>query len=62
MKRSLLLLLILLLPVAAGWTQPKDFTQFPTEAKKWLKDNAGKYRIQRFVRASDKTGVEPEPE
>jgi len=32
-----------------GWTQPKDFKQFPEAAKTWLKDNADKYRIQRFV-------------
>jgi hypothetical protein len=32
-----------------GWTPPKDFKQFPDEAKKWLKDNADKYVIQRFV-------------
>lgn len=32
-----------------GWTPPKDFKQFPEEAKKWLKDNADKYVIQRFV-------------
>jgi hypothetical protein len=32
-----------------GWTPPKDFKQFPDEAKKWLKENADKYRIERFV-------------
>jgi hypothetical protein len=32
-----------------GWKQPKDFKQFPQAAKKWLKENADKYRIQRFV-------------
>jgi hypothetical protein len=32
-----------------GWTPPKDFKQLPDEAKKWLKDNADKYVIQRFV-------------
>jgi hypothetical protein len=32
-----------------GWTPPKDLKQFPEAAKTWLKDNAGKYRIQRFV-------------
>ena len=32
-----------------GWTQPKDFNQTADEAKKWLKDNADKYRIERFV-------------
>jgi hypothetical protein len=32
-----------------GWTPPKDFNKIPEEAKQWLKDNAGKYRIERFV-------------
>lgn len=32
-----------------GWTQPKDYKQTAEEAKKWLKDNADKYRIERFV-------------
>jgi hypothetical protein len=37
------------LTVRDGWTPPKDFRNFPDEARKWLKDNAGKYRINRFV-------------
>jgi hypothetical protein len=32
-----------------GWTPPKNFNDYPEAAKKWLKDNAGTYRIQRFV-------------
>jgi hypothetical protein len=32
-----------------GWTAPKDFNQYPEAAKKWLKDNADSYHIQRFV-------------
>ena len=32
-----------------GWTPPKDFKQFPNAAKKWLKDNADRYRIERIV-------------
>ncbi len=32
-----------------GWTQPKNFQEFPEAARKWLKENAEKYRIQRFV-------------
>jgi hypothetical protein len=32
-----------------GWTPPKDFAEFRPAAQKWLKDNAEKYRIQRFV-------------
>src|SRR5262249_50917608 len=35
-----------------GWKPPQDNTKFIDEAKKWCKDNAGKYRINRFV--SDK--------
>jgi len=39
-----------------GWKQPKDFTRLSDEAKQWCRDNAGKYRITRFVRepANDK--------
>jgi hypothetical protein len=36
-----------------GWTQPKDFREFPAAAKKWLEKNADTYRIQRFVSAKD---------
>ncbi len=32
-----------------GWTPPRDFRQYGEEARKWLKDNAGKYRIRRYV-------------
>jgi hypothetical protein len=32
-----------------GWKQPQDFKQYPDAAKKWLKENAGKYKIQRFA-------------
>jgi hypothetical protein len=32
-----------------GWTPPKDFRQFPDEAKKWLKANAETYRVQKYV-------------
>ena len=32
-----------------GWKPPQDFQQQAEEAKKWLKDNADKYRIPRFV-------------
>jgi hypothetical protein len=37
-----------------GWTPPRDFKEFPAAAKKWLKDNADKYRIQRFVTETKK--------
>lgn len=38
-----------------GWTQPKNFADLATEAKKWCKDNAEKYRIQRFVNEKEKS-------
>jgi hypothetical protein len=34
-----------------GWTRPKVAKEFPTAAKKWLQENAGKYRIQRYASA-----------
>jgi hypothetical protein len=37
-----------------GWTPPRDFKELPEAAKKWLKDNADTYRIERFV-AAEKT-------
>jgi hypothetical protein len=44
-----------------GWTQPKDFRTFPEEARKWLKANAGKYRIQRYVGTKIETPADPNP-
>ncbi len=32
-----------------GWEQPKDLSALPAAAKKWLRDNAGTYRIRRGV-------------
>lgn len=32
-----------------GWKQPQDPNKTADEAKQWLKDNAGKFRIERFV-------------
>jgi hypothetical protein len=32
-----------------GWKPPQDFSKVPEAAKKWLKENAGTYRVQRFV-------------
>ena len=37
-----------------GWKPPTDFTKFSETAQAWLKDNAGKYRIQAFARPGDK--------
>lgn len=34
---------------ADGWNPPKDAKDIPDAARQWLKDNAGKYRIQRYV-------------
>jgi hypothetical protein len=34
-----------------GWVAPKNVQQFPDVAKKWLKDNAGKFQIKKFVPA-----------
>jgi hypothetical protein len=36
------------------WTPPRDAKEIPESAKKWLKDNADTYRIERFV-ADEKT-------
>ena len=41
-----------------GWTPPKTGNQMDA-AKKWLKDNAGKYRIQRFVAPKVEADAEP---
>jgi hypothetical protein len=32
-----------------GWEQPKDFNALAAAAQKWLRDNAGTYRIRRGV-------------
>jgi hypothetical protein len=37
-----------------GWVPPKDYSKFPAEAKRWLAENAGKYRIQRLLPAGKK--------
>jgi hypothetical protein len=34
---------------ADGWTQPRDYRETSEAARKWLKEHAGTYRIQRFV-------------
>jgi hypothetical protein len=43
-----------------GWVQPRDFNQTAAEAKRWLKDNAAKYKMTRYVR--DKVAAEADPE
>jgi hypothetical protein len=32
-----------------GWQQPGDLRELPVAARKWLRDNAGTYRIKRFA-------------
>jgi hypothetical protein len=44
---------------ADGWAPPKDFRTLPAEARKWLKDNASKYRVKSFTPLTRET--EPEP-
>jgi hypothetical protein len=34
---------------ADGWTQPRNFQEFPAAARAWLKKNAGSYRLKKFV-------------
>lgn len=46
---------------ADGWNQPRDFNAIEPEAKKWLKANAGKYQLSRYVRPTLSTEVDPEP-
>jgi hypothetical protein len=41
-----------------GFTAPRNYAEYPDAAKKWLKDNAGKYELNRYVR---ETGVSEEP-
>jgi hypothetical protein len=42
-----------------GWTAPKNFADYVPEAKKWLKANAEKFKMQRY--AAPKMGVSEEP-
>jgi hypothetical protein len=32
-----------------GWTPPQNFSKFPEAAKKWLRENAGMYRVKKWV-------------
>ncbi len=47
------------LTAADGWAPPMDFRAHAEAAKRWLKENAGKYRMKRFVRGEGGPGVEP---
>jgi hypothetical protein len=42
-----------------GWTPPRDFTKFQDEAKKWLKESAGKFKMTRYARPEMGKPVEP---
>jgi hypothetical protein len=44
-----------------GWKRPLDFQKITPAAKKWLKDNAGKYKMTRFVRDKIAVTADPEP-
>jgi len=35
-----------------GWTPPQNFQDFPAAAQQWLRQNAGTFRIHRYVSAS----------
>src|SRR5262249_52275217 len=50
------------LTASDGWAQPKDYTQLNEAAKKWLKDNAGKYRMTRIARERLPAGPSEEPD
>jgi hypothetical protein len=45
-----------------GWKQPRDFRTIATEAKKWLKDNAGKHKMTRYVHEKPVVQTSAEPE
>jgi hypothetical protein len=42
-----------------GWTPAAGGGSVEEKAKKWLKDNAGKYRIQRYVSPKEEASTEP---
>jgi hypothetical protein len=45
-----------------GWKQPMNFQQTPAEARKWLGDNAGKFKMTRYVREKPSAPPAAEPE
>jgi len=46
-----------------GWKQPENGQNIAEEAKKWCKENAGKYKIKRYVSESKPASKdEPEPD
>jgi hypothetical protein len=44
-----------------GWKTPKEYTKIAPAAKKWLKDNAGKFKMTRYARERVSTEVSEEP-
>ncbi len=44
---------------ADGWTTPEVLGSYPDAAKKWLEENAGKYKMTRFARGEGGRSVEP---
>ena len=48
---------------ADGWTPPMNYMEVPEAAKKWLKENAAKFKMKRCVReaagVSEEPGAEP---
>jgi hypothetical protein len=44
-----------------GWKPREDGTPFDTQAKAWLKANARKYRIQRYVGTAVDSSLDPKP-
>ena len=43
-----------------GWRSPDDFRDFAQEAKRWLRDNAGTFRLERFVWPGEDKTAGPE--
>jgi hypothetical protein len=48
------------LTAADGWSSPRDYAELARNAKAWLKDNAGKHKMTRYVR--EKVGPSEEPD
>jgi hypothetical protein len=44
-----------------GWVAPKEYSEFVPAAKKWLKENAGKFKMTRYVRPKVSVEISEEP-
>jgi hypothetical protein len=42
-----------------GWKVPEDAAAFDVAARKWLKENAGKYKLTRYARGEGGPAIEP---